>query len=250
MAVVAALRVAPVKGLAAVTRAAVRIDAQGVPDDRRLFLLDDGGRVVTLRSHPHLVQVVPDLDLEAGALRVTLPDGAVATTSLDAAGAPVQAHLFGKDRHGRILDGDVAEALSTVAGERVRVVLGNITGVGWDEGPVSILGRASAAAVGGPGGDSRRYRMLVELGGTEPFEEDDWVGTDVALGDAVVRVTHELVRCVIITLSPDSGDTDWDGLHELARLRGRDHLCLGVIADVVVPGEVRVGAPAWVLSAS
>lgn len=240
MAVVSTLRVAPVKGLATVSRDSVEIDEHGVAEDRRLLLLDDAGAVVTLRSHPHLVQVVPDLDLDGGTISVTLPDGSRASSRLDEAAAPAQAHLYGKDRSGRVLDGDVSAALSEVAGERVRVVVANGTGVGWDEGPVSILGRASAEAVGGTR-DRARYRMLVEVDGTEPYEEDTWVGRDVGLGTARVHVAHQLQRCAIITQSPATGTKDWDGLHDLAAVRGRDLLCLGVIAEVVIPGRVSLG---------
>jgi uncharacterized protein YcbX len=248
MAVVAGLRVAPVKGLATVPVARIRLDEQGVAEDRRVFLLDAAGVVVHLRSHPHLVQAVPSLDLDAGRLTVGLPDGATAVSSLDEADEMVTAHLYGKDRAGRVLPGQAAEALSALAGEPVRVVVAEHTGVGWDEGPVSILGRASAAAVGGPERDRARYRMLVELEGTEPFEEDSWVGRNVTLGDARVRVTHQLERCVIITQSPQTGSKDWDGLHALARTRGSDLLCLGVIAEVVTPGDVLVGAPVDIFS--
>ena len=241
MAVVATLRVAPVKGLASSTRDRIVIEQHGVAEDRRVFLLDARGEVITLRSHPELVQVVPELDLERDMLTVTLPDGTTAASALSAAAHPVTAHLYGKDRPGRVLPGDVAAALSTLAGEPVRVVFADAVGVGWDEGPVSILGRSSAVAVGGAGQDRRRYRMLVEIEGTQPFEEDSWVGSQVQLGGVRVRVAHQLQRCVIITQSPVTGKKDWEGLKVLAASRGRDLLCLGVIAQVVTPGVVSVG---------
>ncbi|MPZ71695.1 MAG: MOSC domain-containing protein [Nitriliruptorales bacterium] len=242
MAVVAALRVAPVKGLATVSRDRIRIDSCGVTEDRRVFLLDEHGSVMTLRSHPHLVQVVPALDLDRGIIRVSLPDGTAASSCVHDVAEEARATLFGKERAGRVLRGDVADALSSAAGERVRVVVADHAGMGWDDGAVSLLGRPSAAAVGTPAGDTARYRMLVEIEGTHPFEEDTWIGREIALGDARVKVTNQLGRCVVITQSPTSGNKDWDGLRALAEQRGRNLLCLGVIADVVAPGEVRVGA--------
>lgn len=243
MATVGMLRVAPVKGLATVTCERVRIDQDGVAQDRRLFLVDDGGAVVTLRSHPELVQVTPDLDLEEGRLTVHLPDGSTATSRLDEVGEELRTGLFGKARTGRVLGGEVAPALSDVAGLRIRAVLADQVGVGWDEAPVSLIGRASAAAVGGPAGDLARYRMLIEVDGTEPYEEDTWVGRQVDVGGVRVRITQQLGRCVIITRSPATGDRDWDGLKALAAVRGPDQLCLGVVAEVLRPGEVRRGDP-------
>ena len=239
------LRVAPVKGLATITPPRIKIDREGVAEDRRLFLLDAAGHVVTLRSHPQLVQLTPDLDLDRGELRVRLPNGDVASSALADAGGEVHAELYGKQRHGQVLGGDVPAAVSALAGAPVRVVLADRTGVGWDEGPVSIISRSSAAAVGGDDRDRARYRMLVELDDTAPYEEDTWVGREVTLGDACVRVTHQLQRCVIITQSPKTGDKDWDGLRRLAEVRGRD-LLLGVIAEVVSPGIVTVGATAQI----
>lgn len=246
MIVVEALRVVPVKGLAAVLKDRVRVERYGVPEDRRVFLLDDAGRVVTLRRHPELVRVRPDLDLERGLLAVTLPDGTSARSALDDVAEAVGSRLFGKDRYGRVLGGDVAEALSSVAREPLRVVLAD-GGAGWDEGPVSMIGRTSAAAVGGRDADLARYRMLMDVAGTEPYEEDTWVGRQIEVGDVRLFVTHALDRCIVINASPATGRQDWDGLRALADARGRGELRLGVIADVVVPGDVAVGSVVRVL---
>ncbi|HET9859151.1 MAG TPA: MOSC N-terminal beta barrel domain-containing protein [Nocardioidaceae bacterium] len=242
---VTSLRIAPVKALAAVTRDRVRLERAGVPEDRRLFLLHADGTVATMRQFPELTRVVPDLDLDAGTLTVSLPDDSTARSDLSAADGSVQTTLFGKDRYGRLLPGPVADALSDYVRQPLRLVLADTTGVGWDEGPVSLVGRASADALGAPtelGRPTRgRYRMLVELDGTAAFEEDAWVGDRLRLGQAVVRVTHTLERCVVINYSPSTGARDWSGLRALADERGPDRLTLGVIAAVEQPGEIRVG---------
>ena len=122
-------------------------------------------------------------------------------------------------------------------------------GLGWDEGPVSILGLASAAAVATPPDrqdhgalTTERYRMLIEVEGSAPFEEDSWVGQPVRIGEVVVRVTHALERCVVINHHPRTGVKDWPGLKTLVA-RGRTQLTLGVIAQVEQTGVVRVGDP-------
>ena len=231
----------------------VQLETQGVAEDRRLFLLGSDGSVVTQRRHPRLAGVAPDLDLEAGTLGLTFPDGTTVRSTLSATGEPLHATLFGKDRSGRLVPGPVADALSDYVAEPLRLVLADNTGTGWDEGPVSILGRASVEAVGAPGGkpgspDTARFRMLVEVDGVEPYEEEGWVGRPLRLGEALVRVTHSLERCVVINHSPATGETDWAGVKTLALRRGRDRVCLGVIAQVDRPGEVRVGDAVQVLS--
>ena len=243
------LQVVPVKGLAAVLRQQVQLEVDGVAEDRRLLLLRADGAVVTMRKFPELVRVVPDLDLANGILTVTLPDGTSAASSLAAAGEQVTSHLYGRDRPGRVVPGPVADALSSLAGESLRLVLTERVGLGWDEGPVSVLGRASAAAVATPPDrqdhealSTERFRMLIEVDGTAPFEEDSWVGGPVRIGEVLVRVTHALERCVVINHHPRTGAKDWPGLKTLVA-RGRDQLTLGVIAQVDQTGIIRIGDP-------
>jgi len=246
MPTVAALTIAPVKALAAVPVPEVVLGRDGVDEDRRLFVVRADGAVVTMRSQPRLTQVVPTLDLPGGTLTLRFPDGTEATTKLDSTGAPVEATLFGKRRTGTVLSGEAADALSEYADEPLRLVLADRTGVGWDEGPVSLIGRASVRAVGTPEDglphEGARFRMLVDVEGLAPYEEDTWVGREVRLGDVVVLVTHPLGRCVVVNHSPRSGDRDWSGLHEIAAHR-QGAVTLGVIAEVLREGTVRVGDP-------
>ena len=81
-------------------------------------------------------------------------------------------------------------------------------------------------------------------GAEGPHQEDSWLGREVAIGEAVVRVTKPDARCVITTQDPDSGQRDFPTLHVIRQYRGlRDgrKLDFGVYADVVRPGRVAVG---------
>ena len=237
MITVARLQVAPVKGLALVARDGLHLGPGGAEDDRRVLLLDDAGAVVTLRRHPCLPRVVPDLDLAGDRLTLTLPDGTRATSALSG-GEPLGGRLFGKDRPGTEVGGPAAEALSELVGHRLRLLL-TAPGVGTDEGPVSVVGTASAAAVGSPG--LARLRMLVEVVGTRAYEEDGWAGRRVRLGDAVLHGVAPLPRCTVVEHDPATGARDWPGLKALTAARGAT--TLGVSAEVEVPGRVRVGDP-------
>ncbi|HET6627097.1 MAG TPA: MOSC N-terminal beta barrel domain-containing protein, partial [Nocardioidaceae bacterium] len=243
------LRIAPVKALATISPDRVFLDTEGVAEDRRLFLVHADGAVVTQRRHPRLTGVVPDLDLAQQRLTVTFPDGTTATSELSAVGEHVSTTLFGKDRAGRVVPGAVADTLSQFAGVPMRLVLAQATGVGWDEGPVSLIAQASVQAAGPPAGPgssvSGRFRMLLEVDGTEAYAEDSWVGHRLVIGDAVLRVTHPLERCVVINHSPVTGRQDWPGLKTLVARRGR--VTLGVIADVEQPGGISVGDTAEVI---
>lgn len=238
---VAQLRIAPVKGLATVSPQEVLLGPDGVAEDRRVLLLDADGSVITVRQRPDLVQVVPDLDLAAGQLTVTLPDGATATSPLADVAGPVSTTLFRRERHGRLLPGAVADALSAFTGTSVRVLVADGPGVGPDEGPVSVVSRASVHEVDTPDDDDGRYRMLLTLDGCEAYTEDGWAGRQVRVGEAVLDVSHPLGRCLVIEHDPRTGERDWRGLKTLAVRRGRDQMTLGVIAFVATPGRIRTG---------
>jgi len=247
-AVVAALSVAPVKGLAVVAVDALALGPDGAAEDRRFLLLDARGEVATARRYPTLIGVRPAWDGAARTLRLAFPDGTEAEGVVEH-GEPVAADLFGKLRTGWEVRGPFDAALSAFAGAPLRLVEAGAPGTGWDEGPVTFASRASLAAVARWSGrrtvDPRRFRMTALLDGPgedgAPFAEDAWVGRELAFGEARLRAVAPLERCAVVTRHPDSGRRDWDGLRVLADQRGRDRVCLGVIADVVAPGTVRVG---------
>ncbi len=241
---VSGLAIAPVKALAVVSRAELRVGPDGVAEDRRLFLITSAGKIVTLRDFPALGSVRPELDLAAGRIAVEFPDGSVVEGALTPSYQRVAGTFLGKRRAGQVVPGPPAQALSAYLGQPVHLVLAERIGVGWDEGPVTMLGSGSVDRVAdaAPAGrDLRRFRMTVTVAGTAPFEEETWVGQRVRIGGLVVAVTEPLGRCVVITRSPDTGAPDWDGLRALARRRGSNRIVLGVVARVVRPGTVRLG---------
>ena len=118
-------------------------------------------------------------------------------------------------------------------------------------GAVSLVSRGSLERLREEAGvhsavDGRRFRMLFELDGLRPHEEDEWIGRRVQIGEAVVTPTGDVGRCAVTTHDPDTGVTDLDTLGVLARYRreGRtEPLPFGVHGAVVLPGVVRVGDP-------
>ena len=101
--------------------------------------------------------------------------------------------------------------------------------------------------------DGRRFRMLLEIDGVGAHEEDDWLGTQVQVGEAVLVLNGDVGRCVVTTHDPDTGVTDFDTLGTLARYRreGRNEpLPFGVYGAVAVPGRVRIGDPVLPLERS
>jgi uncharacterized protein YcbX len=88
--------------------------------------------------------------------------------------------------------------------------------------------------------------MLFEIDGVSAHEEDEWLDSQVRVGEATIVLNGDVGRCVVTSHDPERGVTDLDTLGTLARYRrqGRDEpLPFGVYGAVVVPGRVRVGDP-------
>jgi uncharacterized protein YcbX len=93
--------------------------------------------------------------------------------------------------------------------------------------------------------DGRRFRMLFELEGCAPHEEDAWIQGHVRIGEALVRLRGDVGRCAITTQNPETGVPDFDTLRTLAGYRpetaneaGKKHISFGVYGEVVEPGKV------------
>jgi uncharacterized protein YcbX len=84
--------------------------------------------------------------------------------------------------------------------------------------------------------DMRRFRPNVVIDGTG---EDEWVGSTLRLGDAVVTVSKQIDRCVMTTRPQPGGiERDVDVLRTINRERSNN---LGIATLVQTPGTVRVG---------
>lgn len=85
----------------------------------------------------------------------------------------------------------------------------------------------------------RRFRANVWFSGARPWSELDWVGRQVQLGGATLRVVKRIARCPATEVNPETADRDADPVSELRRLYG--HVDLGVHAEVIEAGRVAVG---------
>jgi uncharacterized protein YcbX len=98
--------------------------------------------------------------------------------------------------------------------------------------------------------DIARFRpnVMVDLADdVDAFVENEWVELTARLGRAVVRFSATAARCVMTTLAQPGVPEDRGVLQTLARTNRRDFAgfgdfaCFGAYAEVVEPGEVRIG---------
>jgi uncharacterized protein YcbX len=248
---VSRLSITPVRGTALVHPDHVELGPHGVADDRRFTLLTEDGRVFDGTKFGPIVQVRATLDRQDGSerLTLTLPSGQVEADEVRL-GDPTEIEIYDRVFTVRPVIGPWADALSAYAGRRLTMVRSERASHERDRHPVSIVSQASVNELARQGNDGRpidprRFRMLIQVAGAErPHEEDEWLGRDVRIGEAVVHVTRPDARCVITTQDPDTGERDFPTLHVIRDYRGlRDgrKLDFGVYADVAMPGTIRVG---------
>jgi len=249
MPAVARINVAPVKTLGLEHPDAIDLDKRGALEDRRFFLVSEGRLIGGVRHGP-LVRVRPAWDPVARTLRLNFPNGATVEGEV-ALREAVTVDFWGRPVSGRIVEGPWGDALSDYAAASIRLVERDESNPATDMHPATMVSRSSAARLGAA--DMRRFRMLFDLDGTEPFEEDTWCGREVRIGDVLLRMGGPVPRCAVTTQDPDTGIRDYDTLRAIRDLRGvreadGKSLDCGVYAEVLEPGRVRVGDAVTIVS--
>ena len=88
--------------------------------------------------------------------------------------------------------------------------------------------------------DPTRFRANLYLDGVPAWEELDWVGRDVTVGSARLRIISPTRRCAATAVNPTTAERDLDVLGALQRAFG--HMNMGVYAEVIGGGEIVKGA--------
>jgi uncharacterized protein len=116
----------------------------------------------------------------------------------------------------------------------------------FDDSTVSVISSATIAHLcheGEVGIDRRRFRANIVLEGGEggAFAEDGWVGSTLVFGEEesgpAVYVTKRDVRCMMISLDPETGEQAPRVLKAAVRLNGNH---AGVYGTVVRTGRIQV----------
>jgi MOSC domain-containing protein len=249
---VAWIAIAPVKSMALVHLERAHLGIAGIAGDRAFALIDENDRLVNGKRLGRLALIKPDYDAAAGRLELRFPDGETIAADVEL-GEAVDAWFFGHPRPARIVVGPWTSAISDRVGRQLRIVAPDGPGDGLDRGPTAtLLSTAALASLALAGGedeplDHRRFRMTFGIDGVAAHAEDGWLGRDVRVGGAVVRPAGNVGRCAVTTHDPDTGVASFDTLGTLEATRGRldttEPLPFGVWADVVQPGNIRVGDP-------
>lgn len=248
MIAVAAINIAPVKSMALLSLNEASMELGGIRDDRRFYLVNGQGRLLTRRQIGRLAQLSASWDNDTQRLRIAFPDG-VALEGQPELGSPVWTIIWGRRVRGRPLRGEWSAALSEFCGQPVSLLMSDLPGQAFDEFPVSVLSRAAverlSAEMGMPGAEclhTDRFRPTLLLDGCEPHQEDGWITRPIRVGDAVIRILAPDPRCAIINQHPNTGAVDADAVQAILSYRPNPLAAyFGVYGIVEKPGLVRVG---------
>jgi uncharacterized protein YcbX len=107
---------------------------------------------------------------------------------------------------------------------------------------VSLINLASVAAleetIGAPV-DPIRFRANVYVDGTPAWSELGWIGSEIALGNARLRVIAPITRCAATEVNPATAERDLDIVGALQRGFGNN--LMGIYAEVVTGADIALG---------
>lgn len=235
----------PVKGLSADRIETATLSAgAGVPHDRRFALAHGSARLdagapewrpksdfLTLVRNARLAKLESRFDPETGTLAI---------------------HRDGR----KVVEGDATSPLgralieqffAAFMGEEARggVRLVEAAGFMFSDVPeawVSIINLDSVRdleRVTGKPVDPVRFRGNLIIAGGHPWSEHTWVGQEIAVGAARLKVHERIGRCAATEVNPATAERDMQILRALSH--GFDHTNMGVYAEVVSGGDVKVG---------
>ncbi len=239
---------APVKGTRHLTHDRVVLDAQGVVGDRGFALVsvDEAdparGRVVRTVQHPSLIAV--RAELAGDRLEVELPGGETASAEPVATGERLTCDYWGREVELELLGGPHEALFSRFLDRPVRLARARRGDVVF-AGAVSMVTTASlrdlAGQVGPDALDAARFRPNLVVETDEPYAEDTWLGREIRVGGATLRIGVPIPRCAVIDSHPETGERDVRLLKTLASHRPLNRAgepAFGVFAEVVTPGAV------------
>ena len=251
----------PVKSMLGEVVTTLFVDERGADGDRRLALLDDETGRVASAKQPRLWRRLLQCQAsgDTGRVRIQLPDG----TSV-AAGEPGidevlsrllerSVHLVSQRPQGATLerpDPEKVLELGVDADFEAPVIEIAQATPGDSFTDLAPLHAITTATVEQVGAEALRYRPNVVIetpSGYPPYAENDWVGRDLAVGEARLRALKATTRCVVPTLEHGPLPRAQHALRTLVaenRVPAEGNLpCAGVYLEVLAEGTIRTGDP-------
>jgi uncharacterized protein len=242
---IAAIYRYPVKGLSPEPLERVALSAgEGLPQDRRFAIAHGSTRFdpaapewmpktnfLMLMRNERLARLRTQFDDDAGVLTIQRDGKTVASGNLQEIGGRTVIEQFFAAYMGSEARGapKIVEAPGHMFSDVARKV---VSIIGLES--VRDIERVVRAPV-----DPRRFRANIYIEGGRPWEEFDWIGREIRLGNARLKVVKRIQRCAATNVDPDSGQRDLN--IPLSLQQGFQHVDTGIYAEVLDGGTVAVG---------
>jgi len=244
-----------VKGFAGEDCAALSVVAGGrIAGDRVLGVrfansavaADDWGTkhdFVALVNTPGLARLHLDFNHETRRLRINLHGEALVDETLDDRGRKRIAAAIEE----YVLTLDVNPLAAHPDRIPLRVVGDGVTPRYQDNraGQVTLHGRQSLAAVaaaGAPGLTEHRFRSNISVDGLEAWEEQNWIGHRVCIGEVEFKVASAKTRCLATHVNPLTGERDLPVMNTLLKVFPRENPTFAIAMTTSDRGGmIRVG---------
>lgn len=102
----------------------------------------------------------------------------------------------------------------------------------------NIASHAAVETIAGTSLQPERWRGNFWFKGADAWQEFDWIGRELRLGTARIKVVDRIKRCMATTANTDTGLRDVDTLKALNSLGHQD---FGIYATVIQSGKVALG---------
>lgn len=253
----------PVKSMLGETLDSLSVDEHGAEGDRRLALLDGETGHVASAKNPRLWRDLLTCTAHADAhgVRIRLPDGT--DVAADDPGVDElisrltgrRVRLVTQRPEGATLVRPDPEQLlelgldAEVGGRILRIAAATPGESFTDEAPLHAITTTTLEHIGV---EALRYRPNLVIASPPdypPYAENDWVGGEITIGEARLRVLSATSRCVVPTLEHGPLPRAPQALRVPAaenRLDTGGHgkqPCAGAYLAVVAKGVIRVGDP-------
>lgn len=257
------LWVYPIKSTRGISLQQVELVAGGLQYDRNWMVVEPGGSFLTARTHPKMLQMETQLTSEA--LKVSAPGMSVLSVPLARGGlAGMEVHIWSDTCAAWSMGEESARWFSEYLGlpcllvrvsetsprtmKPIPALEGEHVVSFADAAPCLIASEASLAALNERAGISfsmARFRPNVVVEGASAFEEDTW--EHFRVGDVSLWGGKMCDRCVLTTISPETGEKGKEPLATLAAFRKwNNRVYFGMNAVPVSFGTLAVGEQVYV----
>ncbi len=235
----------PVKGLRGEPLEATALVAgQGLPYDRRFAVARGDTQLdpaaprwlpkqwfVMLMRDTALARLTCRLDTTAGTIVLHAPGTAPCVAAFNTAAGRAQLETYLNDCLG-----------TRPEGRAHWVECGAVSFTDVPQNCLSLVNLASVRVLEGHMGtglDPLRFRANLYLDGVPAWDEFNWVGRDIRIGEVALRIPARIPRCAATHVDPETGERSVNVVKGLRAAYG--HYDMGVYAEVIHGGRVAIG---------